>query len=259
MNKKLLAVFMASLLFSLIFLTSSPVSAQAMLTNNDVIEMQKAGMSESVILAKVNNTAADFDTSTAALRALKTAGVSENVILAIVNKNTSMLTGPPSAPPAGTTTAAASAVVSSGGSNVALKDGTEIKLRTESEINGNKVAEGDALTFRVSDDVKVDGRTVIAKDAIAKGVVTAASKNGMMGKGGTLSIRVDSVETVDGQKLKLRSSKSGEGGNSTGSTVALTVLFGPIGLLKHGKAAKINSGTGITTYADENKTILAKE
>ena len=66
----------------------------------------------------------------------------------------------------------------------------------------------------------------------------------MMGRSGELSIRIESTQTVDSQKLKLRASKSGAGGDNMGSTVALTVLFGPLGLLKHGKEAKIKVGNG---------------
>ncbi len=138
-----------------------------------------------------------------------------------------------------------------------VPDGTEIKVSVIDEINGNKVAEGDPLTFKVVEDVKINDKIVIAKDTIAKGTVSAAKKNGMMGKGGTLSIRVESTQTVDGQKLNLRSAKSGDGGNNTGSTVALTVLFGPLGLLRYGKVARIRAGKILTTYTDETKTIMA--
>ncbi len=79
-----------------------------------------------------------------------------------------------------------------------------------------------------------------------------------MGKGGELSVRIESTQTVDDQKVKLRASKSGEGGDNMGSTVALTVLFGPLGLLRKGKEAKIKAGTILTAYTDEAKTVTAK-
>jgi len=37
-----------------------------------------------------------------------------------------------------------------------------------------------------------------------------------------------------------------------GATVALTVLFGPIGLIKHGKNVEIKQGTPLLVYTDEN-------
>jgi hypothetical protein len=64
--------------------------------------------------------------------------------------------------------------------------------------------------------------------------------------------------TVDNQKLKLRSSKGKEGDDKTGTTVALVVLFGPLGFLKKGKNAKIAPGTQIKVYTDEEKRVEIK-
>src|SRR5882762_947539 len=139
-----------------------------------------------------------------------------------------------------------------------LPDGTEFMVATTEEISSKTATEGDPLTFKVVDDVKVNGQVVIAKDALVKGVVANAKKAGMMGKGGTLGIRVESTVTVDNQKLKLRSSKGKEGDDKTGTTVALVVLFGPLGFLKHGKNAKIKSGTQIKVFTDEEKKIQIK-
>ena len=80
----------------------------------------------------------------------------------------------------------------------------------------------------------------------------------MMGKGGNLGIRVESTTTIDGQKVKLRSSKGKEGDDKTGTTVALVVLFGPLGFLKHGKNAEIKEGTSVKVYSDEEKKVVTK-
>jgi hypothetical protein len=140
-----------------------------------------------------------------------------------------------------------------------LPDGTEFTVVTTDEINSKTAAEGDQLTFKVEQDVKVDGQVVIAKDTLVKGVVAQAKKAGMMGRGGSLGIRVESTTTVDNQKLKLRSSKGKEGDDKTGTTVALVVLFGPLGFLKHGKNATIKSGTQIKVYTDEEKRVEIKQ
>jgi hypothetical protein len=66
---------------------------------------------------------------------------------------------------------------------------------------------------------------------------------------------VESTETVDKQKLKVRAAKGKEGENKTGTTVALVVLFGPLGFLKKGKNAEIKEGTQIKVYTDEIKTV----
>jgi len=139
-----------------------------------------------------------------------------------------------------------------------LPDGTEFTVVTVDEITSKTAAEGDPLTFKVAEDVKVDGQTVIAKDTIVKGSVAQAKKAGMMGRGGSLGIRVESTMTVDSQKLKLRSTKGKEGDDKTGTTVALVVLFGPLGFLKKGKNAVIKPGTQIKVYTDEEKKVALK-
>lgn len=141
---------------------------------------------------------------------------------------------------------------------VTLPDGTEFTVVTTEEITSKTATEGDPLTFKVLEDVKINGQIVIAKDTLVKGVVSNAKKAGMMGKGGNLGIRVESTTTVDNQKIKLRSSKGKEGDDKTGTTVALVVLFGPLGFLKHGKNAKIKAGTEIKVYTDEEKKIQLK-
>jgi hypothetical protein len=136
-----------------------------------------------------------------------------------------------------------------------LPDGTEFNVVTTEDLTSKTATEGDPITLKVADDVKINEVTVIAKDTIVKGVVSAAKKAGMMGRGGNLGIRIESVATVDGQKLKLRSSKGKEGDDATGTTVALVVLFGPLGFLKHGKQATIKAGTSVKVFSDEEKHV----
>ena len=136
-----------------------------------------------------------------------------------------------------------------------VPDGMEFTVVTVDEISSKTAAEGDPLTFKVAEDVKVDGLTVIAKGSLVKGTVAQAKKAGMMGRGGTLGIRIESGTTIDNQKLKLRSTKGKEGDDKTGTTVALVVLFGPLGFLKKGKQAVIKPGTEIKVFTDEEKKV----
>ena len=154
--------------------------------------------------------------------------------------------------------AAAAAAPRQDGAEITVPDGTEITVVTTEEISSKTAVEGDPINFKVDDDVKVGGKTVIAKGALVKGEVSNSKKSGRMGKGGQLSIRVLSTETVDGQKVKLRASKGKEGDDKTGTTVALVVLFGPLGFLKKGKDAKIKQGTRIKAYTDEEKKVQSK-
>lgn len=68
----------------LLVLVVTSVGAQEVLSNDSVIAMKKAGLSDAVILAKIRSSQAKFDTSTQALVALKQAGVPDAVIEAMV-------------------------------------------------------------------------------------------------------------------------------------------------------------------------------
>ena len=84
----------------LLLLLATTAGAQETLTNDAVIAMKTAGLSDGVILAKIRSSQAKFDVSTQALVRLKQAGLSDQVIEAMVGHG-----GPApaiSAPPAAT-------------------------------------------------------------------------------------------------------------------------------------------------------------
>jgi hypothetical protein len=92
--------FAVFVMASLLMTRSAAVDAQEVLTNESVVEMVKAGLSERVIIAKIRNSPTKFDTQTDALIALKKNGVPEKVIEAIMS---------PSAPAAAAAPPASSA------------------------------------------------------------------------------------------------------------------------------------------------------
>ncbi|MDB4909062.1 MAG: hypothetical protein JWO05_3846 [Gemmatimonadetes bacterium] len=138
---------------------------------------------------------------------------------------------------------------------LAIPDCLEFTAATTENMSSKSATEGDRFVLVVTDDIKVDGVVVIAKGATVKGVVTEAKGAGFMGRGGKLNVRLESTTLTSGDKVSVRASKARAGDNNTGATVALTVLFGPIGLLKHGNDAEIKSGTIMTLYTDEAKSI----
>ena len=136
-----------------------------------------------------------------------------------------------------------------------IPDGAEIAVVTTETISSKTSTEGDPLTFKMDEDLIINGVVLIAKGTLVKGYVSNAEKNGHFGKAGKLGIRVESTKTVDNQTIKLRASKGKEGDSKTGTTVALVVLFGPLGFLKHGKNAEIKEGTKIKVFTDESKIV----
>jgi hypothetical protein len=96
--------------------------------------------------------------------------------------------------------------------------------------------------------------TVAKAGAKAVGIVTHAKKAGMMGKGGELNLRLEYLLVGD-TRMRLRGTKGKEGEGKVGTAVALTVLFGPIGLIKHGKNVEVKQGTPLLAYVDQEFTI----
>lgn len=108
------------------------------------------------------------------------------------------------------------------------------------------------VDFRVLNDIKVNGKTVIAVGSIAQGQITRAKKRGLMGSEGELTVTIRSVKAVDGTMVYLSgSSLSDEGGNKLALSIVLTIccLFGF--LIKGGKA-EIPAGTQIQGTVTSN-------
>ncbi len=132
---------------------------------------------------------------------------------------------------------------------VTLKEGTEVKLKFADDLSSKTASEGDPVNLILDEDIKI-GDVVVAKAGCkAVGSVTNAKKAGMMGKAGELNMRLEHL-TVGDDRVKLRGSKGKEGQGKEGTAVALTVLFGPIGLIKHGKNVDVKAGTPLTAYVD---------
>ena len=69
---------------SLTLLDATSPAAQDVLTNDAVVAMKKAGLSDSVIIAKIRASRTKFDVNTQALISLKGAGLSDQIIEAMV-------------------------------------------------------------------------------------------------------------------------------------------------------------------------------
>jgi hypothetical protein len=122
-----------------------------------------------------------------------------------------------------------------------LKEGADVSLKFAQDLSSNTANDDDPVSLVLDQDVKIGDIVVVKAGAKAVGTITHSKKAGMMGKAGELNMRLDYLITDSG-RLRLRGSKGKEGEGKVGATVALTVLFGPIGLIKHGKNVEIKQG-----------------
>jgi hypothetical protein len=137
-----------------------------------------------------------------------------------------------------------------------LKEGADVNLKFAQDLSSKTVADDDPVSLVLDQDIKIGEVVVVKAGAKAVGTITHAKKAGMMGKAGELNMRLDYLIVNDG-RLRLRGTKGKEGEGKVGATVALTVLFGPIGLIKHGKNVEIKQGTPLLVYTDENYDVPA--
>ncbi len=135
-----------------------------------------------------------------------------------------------------------------------LKEGTDVKLKFAQDLSSKTAADDDPVTFVLDEDLKVGDVSVVKAGAKALGTITHAKKAGMMGKGGELNLRLEYLVAGD-SRMRLRGTKGKEGEGKVGATVALTVLFGPIGLIKHGKNVEVKQGTPLLAYVDQDFTV----
>jgi hypothetical protein len=132
-----------------------------------------------------------------------------------------------------------------------LKEGSEVKLKFADNLSSKTATEGDPVNLILDEDIKIGDAIVAKAGCKAVGTITNSKKAGMMGKAGELNMRIEHL-TVGDERVKLRGSKGKEGQGKEGTAVALTVLFGPIGLIKHGKNVEVKAGTPLTAYVDND-------
>jgi hypothetical protein len=136
-----------------------------------------------------------------------------------------------------------------------LRDGTDVNLVFAQDLSSKTSSEGDPVVLTLVDDLKV-GDVVVAKAGDkAFGEVTKAEKSGMMGKAGELNLRLTYLKAGD-TKIKLRGTKGKEGESGTTGAVVLTVLFGPIGLIKHGKNVEIKQGQSLHAFVGDDIAVV---
>jgi hypothetical protein len=130
-----------------------------------------------------------------------------------------------------------------------LTTGTPLKLKFKETITSKTAQENTNIEFEVSEPVQVNGITVIARGATAKGIIAEVKKARMLGRKGKINIILKEVQLVTGERVAVRASQNKGGGLSAG-TIALSAIITPIFLLMGGKEAKYPAGTEFTAFVD---------
>lgn len=87
--------------------------------------------------------------------------------------------------------------------DVVLKAGTPVPMQLMTTVTGKDAIVGQLVDFKVTQDITVDGKTVIPANSVAKAQVVRARKNGLLGREGEIQLSVNSVTAVDGTQVVL--------------------------------------------------------
>ena len=222
--------------------------AQEVLTNETILKLVKAGLSDDVIAGMVNNQPGKYSMDSDAVIVLKQAGVSDKVMTAMIGKGN---------PPSAATTTPTGLHTIGPSEPMVLHDATPVRLRLNRNLSSADAKTGDTIDFEVLDEVKVGEVIVIPRGATAIGSVTDAEKKRRMARGGKLDVTIDFVRLVNGDKVALRGVKETSGGGHTGAMtgamVATAIVVWPAApffLFMHGKDTVIPKGTEITGYVN---------
>jgi len=219
-----------------------PAPTDQALTNDNIIQMMEAKVSQAIILSQIRNSKTAFNLSSQEVIRLSKAGVRENIIEAMrdpkaipakyaapasptpvpvvvpagappssSSSSAPAVTPPPPPPePVPAVSATPSRVVA-----VTLSDGMAFAITLTEDVPQN-AQEGRPLHFTVSKDVRVGDLVAISKGAPVVGEVAQAARKGTFGIGGakaTLKLLV--VDAVDGKKYRVRaqSARGADGKN----------------------------------------------
>jgi hypothetical protein len=108
---------------------------------------------------------------------------------------------------------------------------------------------GTPLKFRVTQDFRANGSVVIAQGAIVTGELAGAGKK-ILGMGGKVQFKLNSVTAVDGQKLKVKASPGRTGDKNEHSIEAPG---------NRNKEILAPSGAQYMAFLDGDQTVAVKK
>jgi hypothetical protein len=131
---------------------------------------------------------------------------------------------------------------------------TPIKLKFKEVLSSKTAKQNQEITLEVAEDVVVQGKTVIAKGATAKGCVAEVERAKKMGHKGKLSIVLTEVQLASGETMPVRGTHSKVGGTAVARLV-LTWAIAPFFGLMAGKEAKYSVGTEVIAFVDGDRQL----
>jgi len=210
------------------------------LNNASIVKMRNLHLTADVMLAKIQSSPCDFDTTPAGLQKLKQAGVPDKVILAMVMAPSA--SAPPPVPKA-------PEIV-----EVKIPGGTPVEVALTYDVSSDDAVEGRVVLLKVTQDVVVDGVTIFQQGAEAHGSVTTVKQPGFMGKPpGNFSWTMDYVTAVNGDHISANFFSKDAAANPMSSIMGAP---GPSWEFKKGKPALVPAGTKFQTVVKTSGAVV---
>ncbi len=162
-------------------IVARPSESAPLLTNVNVMKMQSARQSPDAIVAKINASRCDFDTSSVALHRLKLSGVSDRIILAMMHAPAAF----PAVPP--------DAIQSV---EITIPNQTAVQVALSGDVSTDNLQEGSIVEMIVVQAVRLDGITVIPQGAEARARIMAVRRSSMGGSGQVVWFMQDITATT---------------------------------------------------------------
>lgn len=140
-------------------------------------------------------------------------------------------------------------------SKLVIPEGTEVKLKTLTELKGSELKVGDKIELELSEPIILNDQIIVKPGARASASVSMASSSKAFGKKGKLEFSIDYLYLKGGKVVKLKSTIASNAKGRGVTTAAVSVLVTPLGLLWHGQQAKFPSGTVFSAYVDHDTQI----
>lgn len=209
-------------------------AASAALTNDDVLKMVEAKVAPAVIVGQIRASKTNFNLSADEVIRLSKAGVPADILE--VMRNPAIAIAPKPLPPPTIP--------------VVLGDALPIRLTLATDIPSD-ATEGDAVRFRVADNVLVGDTVVIRRGAAAIGAIVDAPKRRIFGFGRRMTFRLERVNAVDGQKVTIRATQTRRrDGSSKRPVNAFAKSAGDVAAA---------AGTEYIGYTDGTNTVMVKK
>jgi hypothetical protein len=210
------------------------------LNNASIVKMRNLRLSADVIVAKIQSSPCEFDTTPAAMQKLKQAGVPDKVILAMVMAPSA------SAPPP---VAKAPEII-----EVKIPGGTVVEVELSYAVSSDDAVEGRPVLMTVAQDVVVDGVTVIQQGAEAHGEVTTLKQPGFMNRPpGQFGWTMEYVTAVNGEHIPTGFFSKEAAENPMSSIMGAP---GPSWEFKKGKPAVIAANTRFQTVIRKSGAVV---